>query len=123
MFFFISCGQSQNKDKINNTKWEWKIDEDCINYIEFRENGIYQEYNCELGEKWEGEYKINADTLILMEKIYTSNIVNKGKNVVNKYKIIITQKGLSVIYSCIFEDDIWKEKWIKEPNIYFKKVK
>ncbi|MCD4665527.1 MAG: hypothetical protein K8R68_09655 [Bacteroidales bacterium] len=136
MLFLISCGQSQNKNKINNTNafknnqllslnntiWEWKIAEDCINYLEFEENGIYQEYNCELGEKWEGEYQINADTLILMEKIYTSDAPGQGENVVNEYRMILTSQGLSVIYSHVYEDGNWNENWIREPNVYFKKV-
>ena len=91
-------------------------------YLEFEENGIYQEYNCELGEKWEGEYQINADTLILMEKIYTSDAPGQGENVVNEYRMILTSQGLSVIYSHVYEDGNWNENWIKEPNVYFKKV-
>jgi hypothetical protein len=96
----VSCGhgQSNNCDSLystnsiqsqfENTKWERKLNENCINYLEFKKEGIYIEYNCELGETWEGEYKIQADTIILIEKIYTSDVPDRGTYVKNEYKYL-----------------------------------
>lgn len=133
-FFIASCVQNKNKlndDSIEgekqklileNTKWEWKLEDNCINYLKFEEGGSYIKFNCELGEKWEGEYKLKEDTLFLIDKIYTSDVPGKGEYVQNEYKLILSSKGLHVVYSRVFEDGSWNENWIKEPVVYYKKA-
>jgi|GEM_PF-5120946 len=93
-----SCCQGQDKKDIakkielnknililalDNTRWEMRVDEGCVNYLEFKEKGVYHEYNCELGEEWEGEFKIISDTLILKERIYTSDIPGQGQTLIS----------------------------------------
>ncbi len=134
---FYSCKQSihanekiinQNVNSVvidtslSDTRWEYKISEDCINYLEFEQNGIYYEFNCEFGEKWEGNYQINADTLILFEITNTSNVPGKGEKIYNEYRMLLSPKGLHVVYSRVYEDGNWKESWIKEPEIFFKRL-
>ncbi len=133
-FFIASCVQSKNKPNntsngnekqeliIENTKWEWKLEDNCINYLKFEEGGSYIEFNCELGEKWKGEYKIKEDTLLLINKIYTSDVPGEGEYVQNEYKMILTSKGLHVVYSRVFDDGSWNENWIKEPVVFYKKA-
>lgn len=105
--------------KLVNTKWVYVLDEDCVNYLAFKENNIYIEYNCELGECWEGNYKVVNDTLILKEKVYSSNVEGKGRFRINIYKLVLFNKGLSIIYSKTFHDGKWIEKKIDNPKIFY----
>lgn len=122
----LSCSAQNKQEKkstiLVGTKWEWKLDSQCVNYLQFINNNIYEEYNCELGEKWKGTYKFNKDTLFLKEDIYTSDVPGQGESLTNQYKMIFTSKGLTVVYSKTFQDGIWQERWIKNPKIFFKKV-
>lgn len=126
--FCTSCTaqskQETTKEKLPdllNTKWVWDLGNNCINYFIFLDK-YYVEYNCELGEEWQGDYEIKKDTLLLKDKIYTSNIPNQGKSVTNEYKMILTDKGLCIVYYKVYEEGKWDEAWIKSPNIFFKKV-
>lgn len=107
---------------LDNTRWEMRLDEGCVNYLEFKGKGVYHEYNCELGEESEGEFKIISDTLILKERIYTSEILGEGQTLINEYKMILTTQGLSFVYYHVYEDGKWNENWIKDPKVFFKKV-
>lgn len=124
--YFTCCKDQSKKNNVlsnlEGTKWEWKLDDNCISYLKFINGMEYKEYNCELGEAKKNSYLIKNDTLILKEDIYTSNIPNKGKFVTNTYKMIIDSIGLAIVYSKIFKNGIWEEQWIKNPKIYFKKV-
>ncbi|MEM6738363.1 MAG: hypothetical protein AAF620_20080 [Bacteroidota bacterium] len=129
IIFSFSC-EAQNKEALEaekmpdllGSKWIWNLGDGCTNYFIFSEK-CYSEYNCELGEEWQGNYEIKNDTLILYEKVYTSNIPNEGKYVVQEYRMFLFREGLGIIYSRIFEGESWKEIWIKSPKVFFKRVK
>ncbi len=134
-FFIVSCGQGQSnkcdslhsknliQSQFEDTKWERKLNESCINYLEFEKGGVYVEFNCELGETWEGEYKIQSDTIILIEKIYTSDVPDRGTYVKNEYKYFLSPKGLYIISSHTYEDGVWHEHIIDEPSVFYIKTK
>ncbi len=118
MFLTISC--STNKiNEISNSKWEWKLDKHCVNFLEFEEEKYY-EYNCELGEKWSGRYYTVGDTIFLNEPAMTSDVPKQGKPVLNVFKmIIIPNKGLATVYSKIWINDGWDEKYFDEPKTFY----
>ena len=75
------------------SKWEFVIAEGCINYIEFKDEKHYTEYDCEMGLDYDGMYK-KEDGQVLFSRLdildslkvtrkYTARIMN-----VNAFEII-----------------------------------
>lgn len=120
----VSCLRQKNDvPNISNSKWEWELDNHCINRLEFTEQQ-YSEYNCELGESWKGVYFIKGDTIVLQTEVLNSNVPSKGKPIMNISKMVYhSTKGLSLIYykEWDYQSQSWDEEWIKSPKILFKK--
>lgn len=56
----------EKKDlEIENTKWEYLVSQDCINYIKFLTNDSIIIYYCEPDEKIFGTYFISNDSIII----------------------------------------------------------
>jgi|GEM_PF-5138320 len=65
ILFIISILSCQNSKKLINTRWEWNINEDCINYIVFNNNRSINLYYCEPDEIVYGNYALKEDTIFI----------------------------------------------------------
>lgn len=61
----ISLASCHSSKKIINTKWEYKINEGCINYIVFKNNNSLNIYYCEPDEVIYGKYTLRGDTIFI----------------------------------------------------------
>ena len=66
------------------TKWQCKIAEGCINVYEFKIDGNYKFYSCEMEDSFYGSYFFIQDTLILDEKGNTNHVSDEKYNVSRK---------------------------------------
>lgn len=123
-FFVISCSSLKlSIPDLPNSKWEWTLDDYCINSIEFSDLK-YMEYNCELGEKWQGNYLVNRDTIILQSLTLDSNVPGKGNLITNISKMIYSPaKGLGLFYFKEWTQDGWQENYFEEPMVFYTRVK
>jgi hypothetical protein len=65
ILFIISMISCHTSKKLTKTKWEWKINEDCINYIVFNSNRSINLYYCEPDEIVYGKYALKGDTIFI----------------------------------------------------------
>lgn len=120
--YFISCSIfliSCNAFNISNSKWEYKINEESISYIEFKNDSLYTEYDSEIGEHLYGTYSQNENQITLnqtsgeFDSEFPKGSKHRTKEVI--YIMIIKNKNqLGYI-------DNWKSnKW--EDAYFFQKV-
>ena len=65
---FIGCSRAQEPNIISGTKWTQKVNEEAYNYLIFKSDSSYFEYDCEMDEKYYGTYYLKNDSLILIQK-------------------------------------------------------
>jgi len=59
--FLISC----DTVNLSNSRWDYKINEESISFIEFTNDSLYIEYDSEVGEYLYGNYTIDKNQIIL----------------------------------------------------------
>ncbi|MBA3706139.1 MAG: hypothetical protein H0W84_09640 [Bacteroidetes bacterium] len=127
-FVLLSCNMQEKANPLVNTKWEYKVAEDCVSYITFKKDSTYENYNCEMNYPYSGKYEIKNDTIYLIEIDLASNVTSVNKK--NNYKKVITRrsklinKGESLQYVSweAFKDKKWSEATIPPKEILYKKV-
>jgi hypothetical protein len=142
----ISCGcqssskrdnsQSEDKEKLNissleNTKWQLKIADNCVNYFMFKESGNMIYYSCETEDRSYGTYFIKDDTLNIHEFITDSDSLlvsyeTEHRSQEAKYKLVLIGNKLKHIERWTYT--VSKKKWEKESiqfddGFLFEKVK
>ena len=127
LLMLFSCN-TQEKNLLINTKWEYTVTKDCVSYISFMANGTYEDYDCERDYSFSGKYEITNDTIYLIEIDLESNLPDINEE--NNYKKVITRRitlinrGQYIQYVSweAFENNKWLEP-ISPPNdIFYKKV-
>jgi len=113
---FQSCAESHS---IQGTKWEYKINEESISFIEFKADGSYIEYDAEVGEHLYGRYEKREDRVLLsQERGEYDNEFQEGskhKTPQKKFEMII-KNGSQMGYFDKLKGDNW------ENDYYFIKV-
>jgi len=119
LVFFISC-KSQNKQEkksiiLVGTKWECKITEGYINFIEFKEDSRYVSYSSEVDGFFYGNYTVKGNYVFLEQ-------IKGGEHVKLKLRI----KNGSMKYIERWELNVNNE-WVKsdfkfDDAFSFKKV-
>jgi len=127
VFLLISCQSYNNKSndtieertnsdfpKLENTKWQHKINESCINLLKFYLDSTTLYYSCEMEDTFYGKYFISGDTLHIEE--YPRNSLSSNEDMIwsdyPKFKIIVIGEKLKFIEK--FSYHIPKEIWIKD---------
>ena len=114
----------KQQNPLVNTRWEYKVNEDCINYVYFKENNDYEDYNCEITYPFSGKYEFKKDTIYLIEIDFISDLPeNTKKDIKSRMKGIIQNDQLKFFD----REDFIDEKWVKPklnpiPEIFYKKV-
>ncbi len=136
-----SCGQSKtakdNTSNVNvdemqvysleNTKWECKIDEGCVNMYEFKADSSFLFYSCEMEDTLFGEYYFKKDTLILDEKgsIYDKNYPENSIHRIGRkmYWVSINGNKLSHLKMSEWVNDKFEKSNFKfDSKYYYNKV-
>ena len=118
MLLFVSCGskykqESQKQNILSDTKWEYKITDNCTNFYKFNSDGSFIFYSCEMEDEYFGNYYFKRDTLFIDQKgsVYDAELPEDSSERAERklYELVIKDnklKHLSV-------SDWIKEKWVK----------
>ena len=123
----FSFATQEKQNPLVNTKWEYKVVENCISYIIFKEDGTYEDYSCERSYHYSGRYEIKKDTITLIEIDLLSNVlsVNEENNyktgIICRNKLIYKRNFLQYISSESYdpENKKWSGDIIFPPNKIF----
>lgn len=113
---FQSCTESNS---IQGTKWEYKINEESISFIEFKADGSYVEYDAEVGEHLYGRYEKTNDRIILSQERgeYDNEFQEGSRHRTPKKKFeMIIKNGSQLGYFDRLKNGSW------ENDYYFIKV-
>lgn len=128
--FLLNCQNTsnQNDDKtskesisnmpvIENTKWQYKMTDNCKNYYTFKADSSSIYYSCETDEKYYGKYYIEEDTLYIHNFVtdkdsLLSSMESRHKSQQAKYKLIIDSNKLKHVERWTYS--LEKEKWTKD---------
>lgn len=141
---FFSCQNSSNKNDclitnermskmpfLEDTKWQFRIEDDCINYYLFKtdSNSIY--YSCESDDIYYGKYYIKDDTLYICNFVtdtdsLLSSMESGHRSQRAKYKLILEDNKLKHVERWSYS--VPKDLWIKDDfdfgnDFLFEKVK
>lgn len=73
-------------DLLINNDWQFKVSEDCIYKLIFKQNNTGESYNCEVDETNEISFKIVKDTLLITEYEFSeTDSLNKRMTRNDKY--------------------------------------
>ncbi len=112
ILFIISMISCHPSKKLINTKWEWKINEGCINNIVFNNNSSINLYFCEPDEIVYGNYTLKGDTIFIqiLSGQYDSDFPegSQHRHVPSSYFLIMN--GNSIVSSKMFEIRYYKVK-------------
>lgn len=138
-----SCHYSQNVDEVNvnteqlkdisleNTKWAFRVADDCINYLLFLEDSVSIYVSCETDDETYGKYFVQADTLYIHENLIKSNSSSSENECGHsseqaKYKLVLSSGKLKHIERWSFSEvkDLWiKDNFGFDDDYLFEKVK
>ena len=113
--FLISC----NAINVSNSKWEYRINEQSVSFIEFTNDSLYVEYDSEVGEHLYGNYTVDKNHIILNQTAgeFDSEFSEESRHKTKKesyYMVIKNKTELAYI-------DKWKSgKW--ENDYFFQRV-
>ena len=124
----------KNESKIpllEDTKWQFKIAEDCVNYYHFKADSNCVYYSCETEDKSYGKYFVKQDTLHIYEFVTDSDSLLTKEDIEHrsqqaKYKIVFESEKLKHIERWSYSGA--KKKWTKDnfefgDNFLFEKVR
>ncbi|MDM1046610.1 hypothetical protein HX004_08365 [Myroides sp. 1354] len=121
-FYAIACF-SQMKGKINlaGTKWECKIEKDCVNVYKFLTDTTFEFYSCEMEETYYGEYYFENNFLMIYEKgSYEPSDYYEQK----LFKVCIKDNYLQRLSLSYMEKGKWvKSKFVFDDTYKYMKVK
>jgi hypothetical protein len=146
-YLLMSCN-AQNKQELkkentlvlSKTKWEYQVAEGFKDYILFdkescgysKEKGLfnycekkgkYVEYSSELDYPHSGTYEVKNDTIYLTEIDLVNNLPETTEKEIKVIsKMVLINDRLTTVYRKRKRGDFWDEKWIENPEIFFKKV-
>ena len=117
--------QKENLPSLINTKWEYKVAEGCINYILFKKDSTYEDYNCELDFPFRGKYQVNKDTIYLTEIGLASDLPGETRRVIkSRDKGILKNGKLKFIDGEGLVDGKWEKSDFQPTEEYlYEKVK
>ena len=132
MLLFVSCGSKykqelQKENILSDTKWEYKITNNCINFYEFNSDRSFRFYSCEMEDEYFGNYYFKRDTLFIDQKgsIYDAELPEESTERTERklYELIMKDNKLKHLS---FSDWI-NGKWIKsdfkfDDSYLYKKV-
>lgn len=139
-YLSLCCCVQKGLPIINGTQWEYQVAEQFKDYLLFDKEicgynkeedkfnycfkkGQYVEYSSELGYPFSGTYIIKNDTIILTRIDLISELPGtKQKEVKSISKMVLTSDGLATIYYKFKTGTGWNEKWIKSPEVIFKRI-
>lgn len=123
ILYFIGCSLflvSCDTIKVSNSKWEYKINEESVSFIEFTNDSLYVEYDSEVGEHLYGNYAIDKGQIILNQTAgeFDSEFPEGSRHKTKEesyYMVIKNKNQLGYV-------DKWKsDKW--ENEYFFQRVK
>lgn len=111
LLFFCKKQEKQGLPELINTRWEYKVAQCCTDYIFFKKDSTYEDYNCEIDFPFSGKYNVKKDTIYMTEIGLSSELPGEKRKIIKaKYKGIIINEKLKFVYVEKLEDG----KWIKE---------
>jgi len=113
--FLISC----NAIIVSNSKWEYRINEQSVSFIEFSNDSLYVEYDSEVGEHLYGNYTVDKNHIILNQTAgeFDSEFSEGSRHKTKKetyYMVIKNKTELGYI------DKLKSGKW--ENDYFFQRV-
>jgi hypothetical protein len=124
----ISCDaqdkQVIKKENLIGSQWVSGFSEfpECYK-ITFKKNNHYEDFNCEVQYTFSGTYEVKNDTIYMTEIDLISDLPGTTETEIKSIsKMILTDKGLTSIYYKRRTGVGWDEKWIGNPEIFFKKI-
>lgn len=66
LIFYSDNLKTQHTDKLENTRWEFVVVDNYIDYLEFNDSFGVTVFSCELDEKSFGKYSVKNDTVKVM---------------------------------------------------------
>lgn len=130
LILIVGCTNSFSSMELKNIKesqWIMKIEDDCIDLINFRKDMTYRFYNCEMDDTIVGKYHILKDTLILnqigsvYDSLYSQESIHRiGKA---KFKLVLQEGMLRFISREDFINGYWIDSSDKlNSEVKFKRV-
>ena len=130
---FCGCQNTPEKSKLfyetelskipelEESKWQCKIAEDCIDYLQFLSDSFFVSYSCEADFKSYGKYYVKNDTLFIYEYAYDIDSIlsesdgyyGLGKSM---YKVVFKSSRLKYVEKWSFSEE--KNSWINDKFVF-----
>jgi hypothetical protein len=137
MIYSCENSSTQNNEKkmgmpsLLNTKWQFKIADECINYYLFKKDSSSIYYSCESDDKYYGKYYVKRDTLYIHNFVtdtdsLLSSMESEHKSQQAKYKLVFNDNKLKHLerWSYSVSKDLWtKDDFDFGDDFLFEKVK
>lgn len=130
----LGCQNSIEKCKLSNetklskmprlegSKWQCVIAEDCVDYLQFLSDSLFISYSCEADYKSYGKYYVKSDTLYIYEYAYDIDSIMSeldgyyglGKSM---YKVVVKSGRLKYVEKLSYSEG--RNSWIND-NVVFR---
>ena len=122
----FSCKVPESKIILTNTKWEYKVADNCTNYYYFKNANSFIFYSCEQQDIFFGNYFQSKDSFLLddigsvSDTIFNKNSCHKFER--RHYKIIIKNNMMRHIYLEELKNGKWeKSNWKFDKDYIYRK--
>ncbi len=125
LLLLLSCRtiEKNTPNPLKNTKWEHKVAEGCISYIDFETDSTYEDYDCEMSYPFSGKYQRKNDTVYLIEIDLATDLPGEKREVIKgRSKYLLSGELLQYISWEEFENKKWQTATLPPQKILYKKL-
>lgn len=119
---YLSCNNNVKSnisiELLENTEWYIEIAENCESTLEFRKEGKYLDYNCEMEDTLFGTYVIEEGFILLYQEgsVYDKYLEENSSEIVGKAKFKLVLENDKLKY--IEREDFFNDNWVKSKHTF-----